>query len=122
MLDLAKHIVESKSGDFEPGKFEDRYENALVELLNQKRKGEPVRTAVKPRDTGNVVNLMDALRKSLSDVGKGGASQPANTRKSKKAASGQREMLMAIPGKGEGKKAAAKEPKRPRASRERKAG
>jgi DNA end-binding protein Ku len=44
MLDLAKHIVESKSGDFEPGKFEDRYENALVELLNQK-KGEPVRTA-----------------------------------------------------------------------------
>jgi non-homologous end joining protein Ku len=33
------------------GKFEDRYENALVELLNKKRKGEPVRTAVKPRDT-----------------------------------------------------------------------
>jgi non-homologous end joining protein Ku len=35
------------------GKFEDRYENALVGLLNKKRKGEPVRTAVKPRDTGN---------------------------------------------------------------------
>ena len=49
MLDLAKHIVETKSGDFEPEKFEDRYENALVELLNQKRKGEPIRTAVKPR-------------------------------------------------------------------------
>jgi hypothetical protein len=46
------------------GKFEDRYENALVELLNKKRKGEPVRTAVKPRDTGNVFNPMDALRKS----------------------------------------------------------
>jgi DNA end-binding protein Ku len=45
------------------GKFEERYENALVELLNQKRKGEPVRTAVKPRDTGNVVDLMDAMRK-----------------------------------------------------------
>jgi DNA end-binding protein Ku len=42
MLDLAKHIVESKSADFEPEKFEDRYENALVELLNQKRKGEPI--------------------------------------------------------------------------------
>jgi acyltransferase-like protein len=79
-----------------------RYENALVELLNQKRKGEPVRTAVKPRDTGNVVNLMDALRKSLNDVGKGGASQPAKTRKPKKAATGQREMLMAISGKSEG--------------------
>jgi DNA end-binding protein Ku len=37
MLDLAKHIVETKSADFEPDKFEDRYENALVELRNQKR-------------------------------------------------------------------------------------
>jgi DNA end-binding protein Ku len=120
MLDLAKHIVESKSADFEPGKFEDRYENALVELLNQKRKGEPVRTAVKQRDTGNVVNLMDALRKSLSAADKS-APQPAKTRKPKKAASGQREMLMAISGKGEAKaKGAAKETKRP--SRQRKAG
>jgi DNA end-binding protein Ku len=126
MLDLAKHIVESKSGDFEPEKFEDRYENALVELLNKKRKREPLRTAVKPRDTGNVVNLMDALRKSLSDAGKRGASQPAKGRKPKKAASGQHEMLMAISGKGEGKSeaeakgGAAKEAKRP--ARQRKAG
>jgi DNA end-binding protein Ku len=71
MLELARHIVETKSADFEPDKFEDRYENALVELLNQKRKGEPIRTAAKPRDTGNVVNLMDALRKSLSSAGSG---------------------------------------------------
>ena len=121
MLDLAKHIVETKSGDFEPEKFEDRYENALLELLNNKRKGEPLRTAAKPRDTGNVVNLMDALRKSLSDVGKRGASQPDKGRKPKKAASGQREMLMAISGKGEGKaKPAAKETKR--RTRQRKAG
>ena len=41
MLDLATHIVETKSADFEPDKFEDRYENALVELINKKRKGEP---------------------------------------------------------------------------------
>jgi DNA end-binding protein Ku len=121
MLDLAKHIVETKSGDFEPEKFEDRYENALVELLNQKRKGEPIRTAAKPRDSGNVINLMDALRKSLTDVGKAGDTQPAKGRsKPKKAAAGQREMLMAIPGKGEGKaKATAKESKRP--TRQRKA-
>jgi DNA end-binding protein Ku len=63
---------------------------------------------------------MDALRKSLSTTGKASA-QPAKGKQTKKA-SGQREMLMAIPGKGEGKKAAAKEPKRSRASRERKAG
>jgi DNA end-binding protein Ku len=119
MLDLAKHIVESKSADFEPEKFEDRYENALVELLNNKRKGEPVRTAVKARDAGNVVNLMDALRKSLSTAGKS-ASQPAKSGKPKKA-SGQREMLMAISGKGEAKsKGAAKEAKRP--TRQRKTG
>src|ERR1700729_4125609 len=98
MLDLAKHIVNQKSGSFEPD--EDRYENALVELLNQKRKGEPVRTGAKPRDTGNVINLMDALRKSLDDVDKDNSSQSAKGRKSKKAASGKREMLMAIPGKG----------------------
>src|SRR6202171_5497709 len=120
MLDLAKHIVESKAADFEPGKFEDRYENALVELLNQKRKGEPTRTAVKQRGTGNVINLMDALRKSLSTVSKG-ASEPAKTRKPKKAGTGQREMLMAISSKGEGKvKSTAKDAKRP--ARQRKAG
>jgi DNA end-binding protein Ku len=120
MLDLAKHIVETKSADFEPDKFEDRYENALVELLNQKRKGETVRTAVKNRDTGNVINLMDALRKSLDN---GGKAVPAakGKRPKKSRATGQREMLMSIPGKGEGKpKPAAKETKR--ASRQRKAG
>jgi DNA end-binding protein Ku len=87
MLDLARHIVETKSGDFEPEKFEDRYENALVELLNQKRKGEPVRTAVKARDTGNVINLMDALRKSLTTEGKAPQSS-SKTKKSKKTAAG----------------------------------
>src|SRR6059036_1858139 len=39
MLDLAKHIVEKKSGSFEPDRFEDRYQSALVELINQKRNG-----------------------------------------------------------------------------------
>ena len=39
MLDLAKHIVEQKSGSFEPEQFEDRYESALIDLINQKRNG-----------------------------------------------------------------------------------
>src|ERR1700750_220407 len=38
MLDLARHIVEQKAGSFEPGKFEDQYETALVDLINQKRR------------------------------------------------------------------------------------
>src|SRR6266576_1423473 len=64
MLDLAKHIVEQKSGHFEPEKFEDHYEAALTELLAKKQKGLPIAAAKKPTP-GNVVNLMDALRASL---------------------------------------------------------
>jgi DNA end-binding protein Ku len=55
MLDLAKHIVEQKSGHFEPGKFEDHYEVALAELLFKKQKGVPL-TAAKKAAPSNVVN------------------------------------------------------------------
>jgi DNA end-binding protein Ku len=42
MLDLAKHIVNQKSGNFEPEKFEDHYETAFIDLINQKRSGKPI--------------------------------------------------------------------------------
>jgi DNA end-binding protein Ku len=61
MLDLAKHIVEQKSGHFDPSKFEDHYEAALQELLAKKKKGLPISSAQK-RAPDNVINLMDALR------------------------------------------------------------
>jgi DNA end-binding protein Ku len=70
MLELAKHIVDQKSGHFDPSKFEDHYEAALQDLLNKKQKGQPI-ARVETRSTGNVVNLMDALRASL----KGGANR-----------------------------------------------
>src|SRR5712672_4207070 len=63
MLDLAKHIVQQKSGHFEPAKFEDHYEAALQELLEKKQKGQPI-TAAKKTAPNNVFNLMDALRAS----------------------------------------------------------
>jgi DNA end-binding protein Ku len=69
MLDLAKHIVEQKSGHFEPDKFEDHYEAALQELLNNRQKGLPIAKAARPA-TGNVINLMDALKASLNTTGK----------------------------------------------------
>ncbi|RZN01687.1 Ku protein [Bradyrhizobium genosp. SA-3] len=76
MLDLAKHILEQKSGHFEPEKFADHYEAALAELLAKKQKGLPI-AAVKRAAPGNVVNLMDALRQSLAS-GKGPpAARPA---------------------------------------------
>jgi DNA end-binding protein Ku len=70
MLDLAKHIVEQKSGHFDPSKFEDHYEAALQELLSKKQKGLPIGHAQK-RSPDNVINLMDALRASLKSSGKG---------------------------------------------------
>ncbi len=64
MLDLAKHIVETKSGHFDPDKFEHHYEAALQELLDKKQKGLPIEKAAR-QTTGNVINLMDALKASL---------------------------------------------------------
>jgi len=64
MLDLATHIVNTKSGHFNPSLFQDRYENALIDLLKKKEAGEkiePSAEAAAPR----VVNLMDALRASI---------------------------------------------------------
>ena len=74
MLDLAKHIVEQKSASFEPEQFEDRYESALIDLINQKRNGLPVAKAA-PKSSGNVINLMDALKQSLK--GKASAKRSA---------------------------------------------
>ncbi|MFL6799883.1 MAG: Ku protein [Xanthobacteraceae bacterium] len=64
MLDLASHIVATKMGHFNPDKFEDRYEDALKELLRKKQKGEQIERP-KERAPSNVVNLMDALRQSV---------------------------------------------------------
>src|SRR5215211_7729536 len=64
MLDLAKHIVQTKAGHFDPEKFEDRYESALKELLAKKRAGEKISPPAQ-RQPARVVNLMDALRKSV---------------------------------------------------------
>ena len=110
MLDLAKHIVEKKSGSFEPDKFEDHYESALIDLINKKRSG--IRPAAKaaPKTGGNVINLMDALKRSLANERQ--APPPASKvkgKKPKKRVEGQREMLLPI--SGNGKRAAKEEAK-----------
>ncbi|SFM56892.1 DNA end-binding protein Ku [Bradyrhizobium sp. Rc3b] len=74
MLDLAKHIVNQKAGRFDPEKFEDHYESALVELINQKRAGKVIRPKERPRGE-NVVDLMDALRKSVGGAAAEAAAQ-----------------------------------------------
>jgi DNA end-binding protein Ku len=63
MLDLAKHIIKTKQGSFEPKSFHDRYEAALGDLVKAKAEGREIK-AVKPTPAGNVIDLMDALRRS----------------------------------------------------------
>ena len=66
MLAMAQQIIASKQAEFDPASFEDRYENALMELVKSKiNGGTPVIT--KAPERGNVVNLMDALRRSIEE-------------------------------------------------------
>lgn len=80
MLDLAKHIVNQKAGNFEADKFEDHYETALVDLINQKRAGKVIRPKERPKGE-NVVDLMDALRKSVGGAAVGAAMQKKPAKK-----------------------------------------
>ena len=82
MLDLAKHIVDQKTGHFDPSKFEDRYEVALTEILERKQKGLPLAKQKRPTG-GNVVDLMEALRQSITGDGKAStaAAKPARAKK-----------------------------------------
>jgi DNA end-binding protein Ku len=78
MLDLATHIVETKTSDFDPQKFQDQYEDAVKELLKKKQAGEKIE-APKERKPANVVNLMEALRQSIAAEGGTGKRTPARS-------------------------------------------
>lgn len=106
MVDLAKHIVNQKSGSFDLDKFEDHYETALIDLINQKRAGKPITPKERPA-ARNVIDLMEALRRS---VGQDQAAKTSRTKKPKMTASGQKEMLLPIAGKKAAKEATAKKP------------
>jgi DNA end-binding protein Ku len=80
MVEIARKIIEQQEGPFEPEKFEDRYENALRDLIRRKEKGEKLVTA-EPVKEDNVIDLMEALKKSLKT--KGGASDPPTRRKAR---------------------------------------
>jgi len=71
MLKLARHIIDTKRGIFDPSKFEDRYEQALAEFVRAKLEGKAVAPPRKARE-GKVVNLLEALRESAALSGKAG--------------------------------------------------
>ena len=116
MLKLAEHILNKKAADFDPSQFRDHYEEAVVEMLKKKQAGIPApreRAAARPQ---NVVNLMDALRRSIAEEKRA----PAAPKKGRKRVEGQTEMLLPIAGK-KGKEAAVKSVSKPTA-RQKKAG
>ncbi len=83
MLQLAEHILEQKKGHFDPDKFEDRYEDALSTLIKAKRAGKEPPTSPSPKPS-NVINLMDALRRSVKG-GKGEAAPKSGRTTAKRA-------------------------------------
>jgi DNA end-binding protein Ku len=84
MLDLAKHIIATKRGEFDPKTFDDRYEAALADVVRAKVEGRPLPER-KPAPPANVVNLLDALRQSAQASGAGKAEAPAKSGKAKRA-------------------------------------
>jgi len=85
MPDIAQEIIARKSGHFEPDKFSDRYEEAVVEMLRAKQAGQTF-AAPQAAEPGNVVNIMDALRRSLQATGGGEAASRRPPAASKKPA------------------------------------
>ncbi len=86
MIELAEHIIDKKAATFDPSKFDDKYEEALLELIRAKKAGRKAPKAKAAAKPSNVVNLFDALKKSLANDG--AAEDEAGAKTSKKKASG----------------------------------
>ena len=69
LVSLAEELIQKKAGEFQPEKFKDTYTAALRELIKAKEEQRPPREIEEAAPVSNVINLMDALKRS---VGKGG--------------------------------------------------
>ena len=110
MLKLAEHILQSKETTFDPSQFVDRYEQAVLQLLEKKQQGAPAPKARPFVAPTNVVSLMDALRQSMAAEAKAGAASTnaaaagtttaiTKPKKGKQRIAGQRELLLPIAGR-----------------------
>jgi DNA end-binding protein Ku len=101
MLELAEHILETKASDFEPAKFVDHYEEAVIEMLRKKQAGMPAPKEKTVAPPANVINLMDALRRSLADgkkaPAKAAAKEPAKAAPKKRTSAAKEEEMRRSP-------------------------
>jgi DNA end-binding protein Ku len=67
-VELAQRLIKSKSTKFDPKKYPDRYQSALKELVEAKLEGKEIE-APPPQHTARIINLMDALKKSVAETG-----------------------------------------------------
>jgi DNA end-binding protein Ku len=115
MQKLAEHIVETKEGSFDPASFVDHYEEAVVDLLKSKQAGRAVSRTRAAEPPTNVINLMDALKRSISSEKESAKGQKG---KSKKAGDLRTQPQFTFPiegGKAKQGKAAAKPVAKPAA-------
>jgi DNA end-binding protein Ku len=82
MVEIAEKIIAQKEGPFDPSKFNDRYEDALRDLIKEKQKGHEIAEVQEPKEA-EVIDLMEALKRSL---GEGGSRRKAPARKATAAA------------------------------------
>ena len=85
MLQIAEHIMQTKTGDFDPAVLEDRYRTALVEILRSKKRETPLAEGPVQPSPQNVINLMDALRRSI-EAERPAAAKPSPRRAASKPA------------------------------------
>jgi DNA end-binding protein Ku len=66
MISLASHILDTKSGHFDPSQFKDEFELELRKLVKRKAAGKTIEAPEREERPSNVVDLMEALRQSVS--------------------------------------------------------
>ena len=82
-LKMAQMLIESMSGPFEPQKYEDDYEKALMALIEEKKRGLPHKKEQEPQAT-EVMDLMEYLKASIEQsAGRNGARKPSATETNK---------------------------------------
>ena len=89
-LDLALELIKRKSGEFDPRKFKDLYQEGLREIIQAKMEKRSPRVTEERISSGKVINIMDALKRSLAQAGGGQTSAkkkktPAKKKTAKKA-------------------------------------